>query len=201
MNWINLAVSFMEDHEFESAETLDVGTWIRLLKYCGKIENGGRITGARLWKSCGWIRTVGITEEEVHREAAGLWKFEDDDLVVFGYPADQEEKVRKNRENGKLGGRKPDFKKPHGKPHGKPLAPTKEKEKEKEKGNSNPIDCGEFGIHPDDLDEYGPAPNSVDPDPDPLWTEFVEQRETFERFDDFRNRYAPNGPPQHPANN
>jgi hypothetical protein len=195
MNWINLALAFLEDRAFEAADTLDAGAWLRLLKYCGKVENGGRITGARLWKSCEWIRVVGVTDDEVHREAPGLWKFEADDLVVFGYPADQEEKVKANRRNGKLGGRPADPKKPHGKPDAPPRAKRKRKGR-KEKGKViTTTDAGDPLIHPEDLDEYGPAPNSPDPDPDPLWNDFLEHRENFERFDDFRNRYAPNGPP------
>ena len=183
----------MEDRAGASADTLDVGIWVRLLKYCGKVENGGRITGARLWKSCEWIRVVGITEEEFHREAPGLWKIIDDDVLVHDYPIDQEQKVKANRLNGKLGGRPADPKKPHGKPSGPPSAKRQEK-KEKRKGITTTMD-GELLIHPDDLDEYGPAPASPYPDAHPRWDDFVENREAFERFDTYRARTQETGPP------
>jgi len=196
VNWLNLEMAFLDAAAVAGAETLDVGVWLRLMKYCGKVENGGRITGARLWTDCGWIRVVGVTAEEIRRESPGLWNFDGDDLIVEGYPAAQEEKVKANRRNGKLGGRPSSPAKPHGKPHGKPT----ENPNRKRKGKGKVITTGDagdrpFGIDPSDLDEYGPAPNSEHPDPDPLWNDFLEHREPFERFDDFRNRFAPNGPP------
>ena len=192
MNWLNLEIRFAQDRPVAGAETLDVGIWIRILFYCGEIENGGRITGARLWNSCEWIRVVGITEEEVHREAPGLWKFVGDDLVVDGYPTDQEEKVKANRENGKLGGRPAAPKKPHGKPPGKPHG--ERKRKGKGKGITTNGD-GDFGIHPDDLDEYGPVENSPDPDPHPRWNDFLDDRTAFERFDSYLERTEATGSP------
>ena len=191
MNWLNLEIRFAGERQVAGAESLDVGIWIRLLLQCGKVENGGRITGARLWKSCEWIRVVGITDEEVHREAPGLWKFVGDDLVVEGYPIDQELKVKANRLKGKLGGRPAEQKKPHGKPHGKPGA------KRKRNGNGKGITTNagdDFGIHPDDLDEYGPAPNSPDPDPHPRWNDFLDDRIAFERFDTYLERTEAGAP-------
>ena len=191
MNWLNLEIRFAGERQVAGAESLDVGIWIRLLLHCGKVENGGRITGARLWKSCEWIRVVGITDEEVHREAPGLWKFVGDDLVVEGYPIDQELKVKANRLNGKLGGRPAEQKKPHGKPHGKPGA----KRKRNGNGKGTTTNAGDdFGIHPDDLDEYGPAPNSPDPDPHPRWNDFLDDRIAFERFDTYLERTEAGAP-------
>ena len=190
MNWLNLDQVFLAGEPVAGADSLDVGVWLRLLAYCGKVENGGRIKGASLWKSCAWIRVVGITEDEFHREAPGLWKIVGDDVVVLGYPSDQEEKVKANRLNGKLGGRPAEAKKPHGKPDGPPRA----KRKRKGKGKGITTD-GEFGIHPDDLDEYGPAPSSPEPDPHPRWNDFLDARDNFERFDAYIERTEATGPP------
>lgn len=188
MKWLNLLIRFGRERALAGAESLDAGIWIKILLYCGDIENGGRIKGARLWKSCEWPRVVGPSEEEIHREAPGLWKFVGDDLVVEGYPSDQEKKVKANRENGKLGGRPATPKKPHGKPHGEPCA--KRNSNGKGIGITTTMDdaASDFGIHPDDLDEYGPAPASATPDPHPRWSDFIEDREAFERFDAFLDR-------------
>jgi hypothetical protein len=192
VNYLNLNISKMEDRAGASAETLDIGIWVRLLKYCGKVENGGRITGAALWKSCEWIRVVGITKDEFHREAPGLWKIIGDDVLVHDYPIEQEEKVKANRLNGRRGGRPADPNKPHGKPDAPPRAKGKRKRKRKE--NTTTRD-GEILVHPDDLDEYGPAPASPYPDAHPRWAEFVDNREAFERFDAYRERTKATGPP------
>ncbi len=192
MNWLNLDQVFLASEPVAGADSLDVGVWIRLLAYCGKVENGGRISGARLWKPCAWIRVVGITDEEFHREAPGLWKIAGDDVVVLGYPADQELKVKANRVNGKLGGRPTAPKKPRGKPHGKPHG--QRKRNGIGKGNTADGD-GDFGIHPDDLNEYGPAPNSPSPDPHPRWDDFLDDRTAFERFDSYLERTEATGSP------
>ena len=199
MNWLNLGMIFLDDEPFAGAEAVDRGTWVSLLKYCAKVENGGRITGAALWKTRKSERILGVSEEETHREAAGLWEIDGEDIVVLGYPADQEAKVKAKRLNGKLGGRPAVAAKPPGKPPGKPHGKGNgRKGKGIEKEPTATTRGEEFGIHPDDSDEYGPAPNSEHPGPDPLWSEFLLHRDTFERFDAFRDRIEPTGTP---ANN
>lgn len=200
MNYLNLSTIFLDGDAFAGAELEDQAVWINLLRYCAKVENGGRILRMNLWKTRKLSRVIGILPQDLHRYAEGLWSLEGDDVVVHGYPIDQEQKCIKNRENGKLGGRPADPEKPHGKPHGKPDAPPRGKRKERKrkerKRNTSPpsppsggtTTADGFGIHPEDLDEYGPAPESDSPDPDPMWDRFLEERESFERFDEYLDR-------------
>ena len=219
MNYLNLDSLFMDAAPFAGAETVDVGTWIRLLRYCAKTENGGRIPLETLrdppsacetpvenpanpvenpanpvenspppvellLKTGRLERILGITADQFNRFAPGLWEIEGDEIVVLGYPVDQEEKVRANRVNGRKGGRPRDDQKPHGKPPATPRAKRKERKgKEIETTTTTPP-----LIHPDDKDEYGPAPGSDYPDPHRRWSEFIEHRFAFERFDVFIER-------------
>ena len=131
VNYLNLDSLFMDAAPFAGAETVDVGTWIRLLRYCAKTENGGRIPLETLrdppsacetpvenpanpvenpanpvenspppvellLKTGRLERILGITADQFNRFAPGLWEIEGDEIVVLGYPVDQEEKVRAN---------------------------------------------------------------------------------------------------------
>lgn len=205
MHYLNLSMDYLEGEDYAGADFVDQAVAVALLKYCGKHENSGRITGARLWKSGKVERVLHVPHEVIHKGDGSLWTFEGNDLVVHYYPIEQEQRCITNRKNGKLGGRPRDLPQPTGKPTAKPTPnqPPKRKGKGKGKGKETPPSPPQGGptttddlfIDPDDLDEYGPAPESDHPDPDPLWNRFLEERDPFERFDAFKNRIEGIAPP------
>jgi hypothetical protein len=124
MNWINIHTDVLRSESYLGAEPVERATWLNLIGWCCSQENGGSIKGAATWRDRKWQQLCGVTKEEVSTKG-DLWEWSGDDLVVKFYPLEQEEKVSKNRESGKKGGRpvkKSAAKKPHGlhdqKPHG-----------------------------------------------------------------------------------
>lgn len=106
MEWINLHASTLDSDEFLGSDPTERATWICLLRYCIGQENGGRIVGAADWSDRKWQQIVRVTAKEA-RAACALWTMEGKDLVVWSYPIDRENEVKKNREDGKRGGRPP----------------------------------------------------------------------------------------------
>ena len=60
-------------------------TWLSLLAYCAKQENSGRIANCRSWGNDTWAQIAGLRKAEVHTPC-GLWEWDGDDVVVWGYP-------------------------------------------------------------------------------------------------------------------
>lgn len=60
--------------------------------------------GCRNWNDRRWMQTCGVTSEEVCL-TSDLYRFEGDDLVVYGFPKELQDAVQArrlaNRENGK----------------------------------------------------------------------------------------------------
>lgn len=104
MNWINLNVAVLDSEEYLGAPPVSRATWLNILRFCVGQENGGRIEGAKQWKDRKWQQLVGVTAKEVGA-SCDLWTWEGDDLIVFKYPSDKEDEVRRKRENGTKGGR------------------------------------------------------------------------------------------------
>lgn len=108
MNWLNLKTSQLREPAFIGSEPVARATWLCVMTYCVEMENGGRITGARLWKDRQWQQTCGVMLSEVQSSEL-LLSWHGDDLLVWSYPAEKESEVRTKRENaqtnGKRGGR------------------------------------------------------------------------------------------------
>ena len=104
MDYLNLYLPELESPDFLTATTEQLATWLYLVAYCARQENGGKITGCRKWEPQHWERIVRINANTVHDETA-LWSWADDSLCVRFYPLRQEDKCRANRESGKRGGR------------------------------------------------------------------------------------------------
>lgn len=147
MDWLNLHTSILDSNEFLGCDPVERATWLCLLRYCIGQENGGRIEGAVAWGDRKWQQIARVTLSEVSASCL-LWRMDGSDVVVWAYPMTKEIEVKKNREDGKKGGR------PKGsgsKPNNPPVIPPvtgsetprgngkegKEKGKEEEKEGSH----------------------------------------------------------------
>ena len=135
MQYLNIFTADMRSPEFTAATIEKRGIWISILAFCADQENGGIIQNCEDWTDRQWLSVCGVTKQEA-QSAFPLVKFENGNAIVWAYPEAQEEKARKNRINGRLGGSSQTAK-PHGYPHGGPHAPphggVKEGKEKKEK--------------------------------------------------------------------
>lgn len=104
MDWLNLHTSLLDSAEFISAKPPQRATWLCLLRYCAGQENGGTIAACGDWTDRSWQQLCRVTKREVS-EACSLWQWINGSLLVWAYPIDKENEVRKNRVNGSRGGR------------------------------------------------------------------------------------------------
>lgn len=108
MDWLNLHTSTMDSPEFVGSDTKERGIWLSLLRYCIGQENGGTISGCKLWKDRQWQQLARVTLREVSSDCR-LYSWESENLVVWGYPKDKQDEILRKRElarlNGKTGGR------------------------------------------------------------------------------------------------
>ena len=104
MRWLNIEIANLRSPAFVGAEPVERATWLSLLAYCADQENGGVITDCRSWKDRQWQQTCGITQAEAQAES-GLWKWQDDQLVVEFYPLAKEAEIQAKRSSGSMGGK------------------------------------------------------------------------------------------------
>lgn len=104
MEWLNIHAATLRAPEYIGSEPVARATWLNVSSYCAGQENGGRIEGAARWKDRQWQQTCGVTLAEIHA-SGDLLSFDGDDLIVWGYPLDTEEKLRRNRQHAAAGGR------------------------------------------------------------------------------------------------
>lgn len=73
--------------------------WFALFVYCSDMENGGVIKGCKGWTLKEWKSEIGkrIPQED----AAELWHWEGDDLVVEGYNIEAEKTYKQKVARGK----------------------------------------------------------------------------------------------------
>ncbi len=100
MNWLNLNIQTLDSENFIGSDPTERGTWLCLLRYCIGQENMGTINDCSEWADRKWQQLVRITKKEVNRKC-DLWKWEGNNLVVWGYPADKEAEIQHLREIGK----------------------------------------------------------------------------------------------------
>lgn len=106
MKYLNLDVEkVLSSDEFMAEGPCKIGVWLLLLKHCVTVENGGKIADCGDWGDRRWMRTCGITKEEVS-ESCTLWAWENGTLTVFGYPHQQENVQNIRREAGYIAGLK-----------------------------------------------------------------------------------------------
>lgn len=108
MNYLNISTDSLKSEAFIGAEPVERATWIALLGWCASQENGGVINDCADWSDRKWQQLCGVTKTEVETQS-NLFGFEDGNLTVAFYPAEQESEVIRKRKvakaNGKLGGR------------------------------------------------------------------------------------------------
>jgi hypothetical protein len=104
MNYLNISTQMMGESEAAGAEPLEIGIWIRLTLYSIDQENGGIIANSREWNDRKWRNICRISAEEANVVSELFW-FVGDDLHLWNYPMESEEKVASKREAGKRGGK------------------------------------------------------------------------------------------------
>ncbi len=105
MNWLNINLKTLDSAVYIDCEPSQRGTWLSLLGFCCKHENGGIIKNCKEWSSRKWLQLCGVTEEDVKSEC-GLFHFDDDgNLFVYDYPLAQQNEVKIKSISGKLCGR------------------------------------------------------------------------------------------------
>ena len=135
MNWLNLELKTLRSTEYLGADPVQRATWINLLSFCADHENGGVIEGSVEWNDRKWMQLTGVTLEEALSEC-DLWEWKDGGVSVKHYPIAQEQKVKRNRRNGKKGGR-PSADKADGYPDGQPHGSADGSVSLKRNSNSN----------------------------------------------------------------
>ena len=103
MNWINIQTNTLRSPEFIGSDPISRGTWLSVLGYCYEQENGGLITDCKSWKDRQWQQICGVTREEIDGSTL-LMEWQDNDLLVWFYPNEIEEEIKRKREAGRKGG-------------------------------------------------------------------------------------------------
>lgn len=103
MEWVKIKTE-LPNVDLNTCSDKEAGRLLKLMTYCGKKENGGRIVGCGKWKRCKW-KAVGCCIE-AGKNAEGLWHWEGDDLVVDSYDKDAEKAAQSRRESASFRARK-----------------------------------------------------------------------------------------------
>ncbi len=96
MDWLNVKSSFLRSAEFLGSEMDARGTWLSVAGYCIEQENNGRIVGAASWDDRQWLRAAGVTADEI-KQAYPLITTAGEDVLLLGYPSDQQSEVEAKR--------------------------------------------------------------------------------------------------------
>jgi len=104
MEYINIKLETVGDFRYIGSKPVLRATWLNLLVYCAKQENSGIIVDCRSWGNDTWAQIAGLRRSEVHTPSQ-LWSWEGDDLHVWGYPIQNQERVKTLRTTGRLGGK------------------------------------------------------------------------------------------------
>jgi len=144
MNWLNIEVKFLRSVDYLSCDPVERATWINLVAFCADHENGGEIKNCSDWGDRKWMQLVGVTLDEISKPCGLWWVNQDGSICVAGYPLEQEQKVIRNRNNGKKGGRPPTTKpndtsgdKPSGLPDGSESVKRNSNSKSNRKGKKD----------------------------------------------------------------
>jgi len=104
MNYLNIPILTLNSDRFIGAGPLDRATWLCLMRYCAHNETAGVIEGVGTWGDRKLIGLLSVLKEEIHRECR-LWEWQGEDIVVWGYPVEQEIACQAKREAGLKYGR------------------------------------------------------------------------------------------------
>lgn len=104
MHWLNIEIIRTQGPEYTSAEPAQQLAWFHLLLYCAQQENGGIIREAATFTDRQWMRLIDVEGATLRTECL-LWAWaQDGSLIVWEYPAKQEQVVQAKREGGRRGG-------------------------------------------------------------------------------------------------
>lgn len=104
MEYLNLKLSTLGDIRYIGSPPIFRATWINLLAYCAKMENGGLIETCLQWGDGTWGQIAGLKRKEVNAVST-LWEWEGENLRVWGYPIENQRICHIRREIGRAGGR------------------------------------------------------------------------------------------------
>jgi hypothetical protein len=105
VEFINLHTSVLDNEILATADDGPRSTWLHLLRYCIGQENGGRIEGAAKWPERKWLLLCRVAQSAT-QVATELWSWDDDTLVLWGYPLDKQKEVRAKRKAAQATNRK-----------------------------------------------------------------------------------------------
>lgn len=103
MNWLNLRTEILHSPEFIGCHPTRRATWLSLSLWCASQENGGIVSGGANWSDRQWQQTCGVTKDEA-TDSCELFRVEDRDVVLWGYPVEREREIKAGREYGRIGG-------------------------------------------------------------------------------------------------
>lgn len=103
MEYLNLKMSTLGDIRYIGSTPLLRATWLNLLAYCAKMENSGIIENCAQWGDGTWVQIAGLKKREVHA-ASTLWEWQGENLLVWGYPLENQRICLIRREIGRNGG-------------------------------------------------------------------------------------------------
>ena len=134
MIYLNLQTEFLRAPAYIGSEPVQRATWLNLMLYVAERELGGEIEGCGSWSCRQWQQTCGITKDEV-QSVCGLWSFDEETLILWEYPVNQEVAMHAKRKGGRKGGLSKPLSPSQGKLEGKLEANLERKGKGKGKGN------------------------------------------------------------------
>jgi hypothetical protein len=98
---ITLDPNLSGDPEYIATNATGRGVWLQLLLWCAEQENGGVIPGAATWSDEAW-GMLGVSKNSL-AYACRLVSFRSPDVVLWGYPIEQEKILQAKRTGGKKG--------------------------------------------------------------------------------------------------
>lgn len=104
MNYLNIPIEVLSSEEFIGSLPVERATWLCLMKYCAHHETGGRIVGAGEWGERKLIGLLSVTKEEIRKDTP-LWEWDGADIIVWGYPIEQEAACQAKRDAGRRYGK------------------------------------------------------------------------------------------------
>lgn len=102
LDWLKLRRTQVKQAVINNNRPEDTHRAVLLMMYCAEMENGGVIKGCAGWNRTQWRANVACGEIKQGRDVAGLWHWQDTDLVVDWYDTDAERKAQGARERGRL---------------------------------------------------------------------------------------------------
>ncbi len=102
MDYFNFKLNELRAQELSGATAFEAGVWFKLMLHSLATENSGVLRGAKKWRPLQWLAVVGIEAQNIELET-DLWTWEGEDLHVWGYPVQTQQKLEIQRGQGHHG--------------------------------------------------------------------------------------------------